>query len=132
MQEKLNDIFRKIQEISVNYGCVEYLSAELGVLKDQIEELMDEMQPYIDKLKDYEDAEEQGLLLKLLCKVGDTVYYKTNNDDIYPIKINEINISNSDITYKGYFMKCTYEFDITDFGKTVFLTKEQAQEALIK
>lgn len=26
------------------------------------------------KLKDYEDAEEQGLLLKLPCKVGDTVY----------------------------------------------------------
>ena len=26
------------------------------------------------KLKDYEDLEEQGLLLKLPCKVGDTVY----------------------------------------------------------
>lgn len=26
------------------------------------------------KLKDYEDAEEQGLFLKLPCKVGDTVY----------------------------------------------------------
>lgn len=90
------------------------------------------LQKIINKLALYEDAEEQGLILKLLCKVGDTVYYKTNNDDIYPIKINEINISNSDITYKGYFMKCTYEFDITDFGKTVFLTKEQAQEALIK
>ena len=58
MQEKLNNIYKKIHEISVNYGCVEYLSSELGVLKDQIEEFMDEMQPYIDKLKDYEDAEE--------------------------------------------------------------------------
>ena len=28
----------------------------------------------LDKLATYEDAEEQGLLLKLLCKVGDTVY----------------------------------------------------------
>nr|DAI75186.1 MAG TPA: hypothetical protein [Caudoviricetes sp.] len=27
-----------------------------------------------EKLKDYEDAEEQGLLLRLPCKVGDTVY----------------------------------------------------------
>ena len=26
------------------------------------------------KLKDYEDLEEQGLLLKLPCKVGDTVW----------------------------------------------------------
>ena len=28
----------------------------------------------IDKLSAYEDAEDQGLLLKLPCKVGDTVY----------------------------------------------------------
>lgn len=27
-----------------------------------------------DKLADYEDAEEQGLLVRLPCKVGDTVY----------------------------------------------------------
>jgi hypothetical protein len=30
----------------------------------------------IDKLADYEDLEEQGRLLKLPCKVGDTVYVK--------------------------------------------------------
>lgn len=29
---------------------------------------------FYNKLKEYEDAEEQGLLLKLPCKVGDTVY----------------------------------------------------------
>lgn len=28
----------------------------------------------MEKLAAYEDAEEQGLLLRLLCKVGDTVY----------------------------------------------------------
>ena len=28
-----------------------------------------------EKLADYEDAEEQGLLLRLKCKVGDTVYH---------------------------------------------------------
>lgn len=28
----------------------------------------------IDKLSDYEDLDEQGLLLRLPCKVGDTVY----------------------------------------------------------
>ncbi len=34
---------------------------------------IDDLQ-YYKKLADYEDAEEQGLLLRLLCKVGDTVY----------------------------------------------------------
>ena len=29
---------------------------------------------YLRKLKDYEDLEEQGKLIKLPCKVGDTVY----------------------------------------------------------
>ncbi len=29
----------------------------------------------IQKLGEYEDLEEQGLLIKLPCKVGDTVYY---------------------------------------------------------
>ena len=31
------------------------------------------------KLKEYEDAEEQGLLLRLLCKVGDKVYQISEN-----------------------------------------------------
>ena len=30
---------------------------------------------YYKKLAAYEDAEEQGLLLRLKCKVGDTVYH---------------------------------------------------------
>ena len=34
---------------------------------------IDDLQ-YYKKLAAYEDAEEQGLLLKLFCKVGDTVY----------------------------------------------------------
>ncbi len=35
-----------------------------------------------NKLAEYEDLEEQGLLLKLPCKVGDTIYYFMNVDDI--------------------------------------------------
>lgn len=42
----------------------------------------------VDKLADYEDAEEQGLLLRLPCKIGDTVYklwYKPcHNGEDYP------------------------------------------------
>lgn len=33
----------------------------------------------IKKLADYEDAEEQGLLLRLPCKVGSTVYHVVSN-----------------------------------------------------
>ena len=33
-----------------------------------------EVKMLFNRLKEYEDAEEQGLLLRLPCKVGDTVY----------------------------------------------------------
>ena len=132
MQEKLNDIFRKIQEISVNYGCVEYLSAELGVLKDQIEELMDEMQPYIDKLKDYEDAEEQGLLLKLPCKVGTHIYiinhYWIDEGQIIGLaECDDVDCA----CFKVYEDPDTYSMVAFDeFGKTWFLTEEEAERKL--
>jgi len=35
------------------------------------------------KLKDYEDAEEQGLLLRLPCKVGDTVWVVTSPFNVF-------------------------------------------------
>ena len=38
---------------------------------------------YLRKLKDYEDLEEQGRLIKLPCKVGDTVYV---DNTILPIE----------------------------------------------
>ena len=41
-----------------------------------------------EKLREYEDLEEQGLLLKLPCKVGDTVYSITRDF------ISEYNIRN--------------------------------------
>lgn len=36
------------------------------------------------KLKDYEDLEEQGLLLKLPCKVGDTVHLIKSDGKVVP------------------------------------------------
>lgn len=36
-----------------------------------------------EKLKRYEDSEEQGLLLRLPCKVGDTVYVVTSPFNVF-------------------------------------------------
>ena len=94
----------------------------------------------VDKLAKYEDLEEQGKLLKLSCAVGDTVYYP---DDYYgivvPVKISEIIIGELNTAqYSGCFFdgngdpEKDYDFEIEDFGKTVFLTKEEAENALHK
>lgn len=43
------------------------------------------------KLKDYEDAEEQGLLLRLPCKVGDTIYEVSYENRKYIIREHIVN-----------------------------------------
>ena len=78
------------------------------------------------KLKEYEDLEEQGLILKLPCKVGDTVYYIEDN------KVNKFVVYSFDIRPLQQFV-CNYggiRLNFKNFGKTVFLTKEQAKENL--
>lgn len=44
-----------------------------------------------EKLKNYEDAEEQGLLLRLPCKVGDTIYEVTYENRKYIIREHIVN-----------------------------------------
>ena len=92
------------------------------------------------KLKDYEDLEEQGLLLKLPCKVGDTVYAYCSEFGILPYVVDCI-VINEHITfqcssYSNPIGDCPSECldeiepDITDFGKTVFLTQAEAEQKL--
>ena len=92
----------------------------------------------LTKLGQYEDAEEQGLLLRLPCKVGDTVYivmrlhYQPNRLDMSQYKeIEEVEVYH--ITIGKPYWQINYdehEFLPKDFGKTVFLTKEEAEQAL--
>ena len=86
------------------------------------------------KLKDYEDLEEQGLLLKLPCKVGDTVYAIgfSNKPVVYESGVLSILITEKEIVFN---VKVD-EFEINSqlkqsmFGKTVFLTQAEAEEKL--
>lgn len=87
-----------------------------------------------EKLADYEDAEEQGLLLRLPCKVGDTVY-KPNpitKKEIVGIEIESIFITESGINISGRTTIKKYSFCCKpdDFGKTVFLTEVEAEAKL--
>lgn len=98
-----------------------------AVIKDK-NRLKDAMQ----KLANYEDLEEQGLLLKLPCKVGDTVYilagrfgtfYEEDICDGFYIGrdgILQVKVQNHKGNHGTYGV----------VGKTVFLTKEEAEKAL--
>ena len=82
----------------------------------------------LTKLGDYEDLEEQGRLIKLPCKVGDTVYYINPNENT----TNELVVYSFAIRPLQHFA-CDYmgaRLNFNQFGKTVFLTKEEAEAKL--
>ena len=87
----------------------------------------DDFQKIVKKLAEYEDLEEQGLLLKLPCKVGDTVYY-IDDYEIYSDKVNSIEIRKENGEY--IFCIAWMDYKTEDFGKTVFLTREESGQAL--
>ena len=96
----------------------------------------------LEKLAEYKNLEEQGLLLRLPCKVGDILYYPDECFDIViPVRLNEIIMSFVGLdTYSFQYNCCSfdecgdvyeeYEFDKCDINKTVFLTQAEAEQKL--
>ena len=102
--------------------------------KEEFSKWLDRTEWIVRKCDEYARAEEQGLLLKLPCKVGDTVYSITR-DFISEYNIrNFICYDNGNIFFDWKCVKGIYlnikGFHIDDIGKTVFLTKEEAEKAL--
>ena len=84
----------------------------------------------VEKLAEYEDLEEQGLLIRLPCKFGTPVYdIKWWDDKQEKVKIDGKYYYRTVHKYKVSKSKFGL-LDIDDFGKTVFLTKEEAKVAL--
>lgn len=91
----------------------------------------------LEKLADYEDLEEQGRLLKLPCKVGDTVYgINTDRNIVSALKIISVKIYSYAIYFDYQLIDGIYKnivsFADADIGKTVFLTKSEAEAKLKK
>lgn len=91
-----------------------------------------------NKWQEYKDLEEQGLLVKLPCKIGDTVY-RVNAGAKQPIILMTV----SEIHFLCYKNERTVRFDaigkedmgescyrLEDIGRIVFLTREEAEKKL--
>ena len=94
--------------------------------------------PYIcrlaaERLAYYEDLEEQGRLVALPCKVGDTVWViPTYNGKPYCGAVKD-EIQMIGVTSRGFHLKLRAHHDYNKtymLGKTVFLTREEAEAAL--
>lgn len=65
------------------------------------------------ELKEYKDLEEQGLLVRLPCKVGTEVYYILGIPNKMPCTID----------------KCVFKLsDVHKIGESLFLTREEAEK----
>ena len=84
----------------------------------------------IERLAEYEDLEKQGLLLRLPCPIGTTVYNTTWWDDVTEkVKVDGKIFCRT--VRKHKVSKSTFSLlDVKDFGKTVFLTKAEAEQKL--
>lgn len=87
------------------------------------------------RLAEYEDAEEQGLLLRLPVVVGSTVYI-ISRGKIIPLKIDGIYINENSIAMQGVNEQYFGYGKVTlyDSKKPIewFLTEEEAEQELAK
>lgn len=129
-----------------NYRCTDFES--IDSVDDDIKincikcaEEHEQLAEWLEELKSYKDLEEQGLLVRLSCKVGDTVW---DNDFGYPesyeIKAFSYGYCDSYVEpdiedqiifyYENYSGSITGSFPMSEIGKTVFLTSEEAEKKL--
>ena len=85
----------------------------------------------LNRLAAYEDAEEQGLLVRLPCKVGDTVF-RIWNGEIEQYQV--VSVWFNDHIKRRFHAECFpfLRFYDEDIGKRVFFTHEEAEAALTK
>lgn len=117
--------------------AIEKLAAyeDKGLAPEEIPDAVElaKMAMALEKLKEYEEAEEQGRLVVLPCKVGDTLYFTHWFDGFHTLtystplsrKVRCISINNK----VALHVKdgCIHASEI---GKTAFLTREEAEAAL--
>ena len=89
-----------------------------------------QVKEYLEELKRYRDLDEQGLLLRLPCPIGTTVYNTTWWDCVEEkVKVDGKTFYRK--VHKHKVSKSTFSLlDVKDFGKTVFLTKAEAEQKI--
>lgn len=86
----------------------------------------------IDRLRELAEADKDGRVVVLPCKVGDVVYgFHNNRQTILPMVVKWIETNDDRWTVAAQYTPMAPNFyQLSDFGKTVFLTREEAEKAL--
>lgn len=86
------------------------------------------------RLRELAEADKEGRVLILPCKVGDTVFARLDNKSKYvcECKVKQIVVGNIGFVTFAPTGAPGREYDVSlrGFGKTVFLSREEAEKAL--
>ena len=101
---------------------------------EKCEHLCDAAEKAIEKLKDYEDKKENGLLVRLPCRVGATLY-EPGRKQISEYKVKSVQVGLFAIWIewdieKGICLSRIDGVNADEIRKTVFLTKTEAEAKL--
>lgn len=114
LQDRLaayEDTGRTPEEVTALGNLFDYVLEESKTLTGQL--------ALLNRIRDLARADKDGRLVVLPCKVGDTVYRIFNPPSREPV------ISAHTLMSVDYIVRW-----IDKFGKTVFLTREEAEKAL--
>ena len=88
----------------------------------------------VERLRELYKADKDGRLVVLPCKVGDTVFARLDNKSKYvcECKVKQIVVGNIGYVTFAPIGAPEREYDVSlrGFGKTVFLTREEAEKAM--
>lgn len=89
----------------------------------------------VDRMKELTEADKDGRLVVLPCKVGDRLYEVTGRKTIsvYRVKAIRVELLGLFIEWdivEGFVWQSLSGINAEEIGKTVFLTREEAEKAL--
>ena len=88
----------------------------------------EQLAEWLEELKSYKDLEEQGLLVRLPCKVGDTMYDIVGK----PLRIVEHKVDAFHIDKKGFHLQIINGVLEKKQEAKVYFSREEAEKKLEK
>ncbi len=125
--DRIEEMIQNLELLRMHFGDITKTCMANGIIDSIIKS--------IEKFRTYENAERQGLLLRLPCKVGDMVYC-IEDKQVWCCMIEKISISKNNGTWIEISFPeempglASMEFYPNAIGKTVFLTREEAEAKL--
>lgn len=107
---------------------------DLGITPDQVRQMDKEFTRASKELADYKKSVDQGRLLHLPCKAGDTVYLEAEyENEITEGRVTEISVLPDGVCIyieREIGSGCSEGYGVNDFGYDVFMKREDAEKAI--